>query len=87
MDEETSERVQQGRIASLIRGDALAYIEDQRSTAILRLIRDYRSGTLTSEKCWGLVGEMSALETLLSSLDRDIKMGQDGGPAGREIPD
>jgi hypothetical protein len=78
MDETQANYRAQSQIASLVKSDIQDYVSAEKAAAIDKMVSLYRSGRLTPETCWGLVGEITGLDNLLNSLETDIKMGRDG---------
>lgn len=66
------QRVQDNARASLSRR-----LTERRDSIISRMITEYRSGTLTSEKLFGMAAAISELKSILDEAERDLMQATD----------
>ena len=73
--EENFTVIEQGRQAQVAISYSEGVIREIRETALTRAIGEFRGGTMTAEKLWGLIGSLDALEHFRSALRADAQQG------------
>lgn len=71
-----TDKIERASKAKLIRSELQERIFAQREIVIEGALREYRGGTLTTERLWGIVGELSALAGIIRDVEREITQGQ-----------
>lgn len=49
-------------------------LREHEGHTVTRMVTDYRSGKLTSERCFGLIGEINALRRVRESLQGKVNL-------------
>lgn len=62
----------EARYLGLVRQDLLTRSRIEEEKIISRLVSGYRAGTLTTEKMFGGIGELSAMRHLVSTVSNEI---------------
>lgn len=76
MDEEELEVVRRGQVASIIKNDIGTYLSKERDGIINNLVNGFKDRSLTTERIWGFIGGLHALQALESQLNSDIRSGR-----------
>lgn len=68
------ERIEEGQRALVVKGAISSYILQEKLKLMSHLGAEYRAGTLTELKCFGIAGQIVGLEDLAETLDSQIGM-------------
>lgn len=72
MDKRAEERIEEGQRALVVKGAISSYILQKKLELLSLLAYEYRGGTLTEQKCFGIAGQVAGLEDLATDIECQI---------------